>query len=241
MPRVLCFAALLLGSLFAFNPSGATAQSGGGKGHVIVFRKPLDNGREIVVLRGPCRPAADAQAIVSWKAPPGGGVLVPKGLFVVTVELRGPNSAPLTIGTRVVFDHARGRIREASFDVFDVLSLRDQAQIVLAITENGHIMLWQISPTGVSRMAVLRGGDWSLYAALHPIDRTKVSVKLGLTEDGLVKVEVEDLRDHGLKLKWPTRFLQLGKETWQFKRDEATPPQVERIKGGSDPRLLPRP
>lgn len=171
----------------------------------VLFRKQLDEYREIVVVREQSRPLAILKGIT----------IIPEkylkhihGVFSVRFEVRSANTVPLTLFTRLVYDWTPGR----GFEVFDMLV--SPGQLVIASAEGSEIMLWRINPIrpDVNQFTVLRGYDWTRVAAAVTLDKSMVSVKLTWTKDHLVEAAVDDLRPN---FKRHTRFIQSEKE-WKF-------------------------
>jgi hypothetical protein len=196
---------------------------------LVLFRKVLDDGRQLVVLRGPRHPMADVAPPItsnsSFKHIPD------KGYFAVSLQVLPAHGPALTLASKLV--PVWSDVPSLGFDVFDVLI--DDGLIVVAVGSL-DMELWQVSPYGDPR------GKWvvpkerkpqlpqvciaGLPANWAPIsrgptytcpDRKSFSVKLSLTGDGRVQADVVDLQAAD---KWHTRFVQVGDE-WEFK---AAPP-----------------
>jgi len=186
--------------LYGAIPNGTPAET-------VVFRKPLGEGRELVLIRGPSRSPNEVLRLI---ANPEDQQI--KSVFPLRVELHAPNDAPFTLAVRLGFEHQR----QGGFEVLDVLTGR--GMFVIATAEHGEIALWKISALSLdpSRVVALDQGDWTSFAAFVRLDHTMVAVKLGWTKEGLVEVDVDDLRPH---VKQRTKFLQAGKPwEWEFKR-----------------------
>jgi hypothetical protein len=175
----------------------------------VVYRKKLDEGLELVVIRGPNVSMSDVLRVAGNER-----LADVTAVFPIRAEIQSDGISLLPLGTRLVCETTlQGRLR-GGFDVLDASV--DRADLVLATAENGLIKLWKINPFGETRGTALRPGDWSALSAIRPLDRTKVSVKLGWTQHRLVEAVVEDLR--GPKEKHRSRFVQVGKEEWEFER-----------------------
>jgi len=157
-------------------------------GETVLFRKPLDHGCELAVVRGPDRLRDEVVDVV----PPDGhrSWFDIKAIFPLRVDFHSPNAASLTLAARIVWASEQ----EGGYDVLDVV--KGDRQIVVAAAENGDIILWQISLVSLkdSHITPLRQDDWTDVAAFQRIDHTMVKAKVGLTKDQLVQVEVDDLR-----------------------------------------------
>jgi hypothetical protein len=195
---------------------------------VVLFRKPLDGGRQLVVLRGPRHPMADVAPPVmsdnNFKHVPD------KGYFVVSLQVLPAHGPALTLASKLV--PVLADVPSLGFDVFDVLI--DDGLIVIAVGAWG-IDLWQVIPYGDPREKWVVPKErkpqlpqvriTALPAYYAPIsrgptfaypDRKSFSVKLSLTGDGHVQADVVDLESAD---KWHRRFVQVGDE-WEFKGEE---------------------
>jgi len=177
----------------------------------IAFRKTMKSGREVVVTRGASLPANELVGIV-----PDAHLRELNSAFPLRVELRSGSASSIPMASRIVLVRNIPGRGFGGFEVFDALF--DAGELVLASGENGEIVLWHVTVLGLTRCAVLRNSDWTLFAALVPLDKNAVGVELGLTEDHRVEAAVSDLRPH---FKQHTRFVQIEKEAWKFKRVDA--------------------
>lgn len=172
---------------------------------IVLFRKPLEGARELVVVRGPNRPLTDIADIVSDAS-----LRTREAVFLERLEIHAPNMAPLLLFSRLHLVDRGG-----DYAVLDILVGPRQSVevfIILATIEDGDIMLWKVCPLGSVRVARIDMRDWTKFATILPPYRTVVRAKLNWTKNRLVEVQVDDLHTYG---KQQTKFVQKEKE-WKF-------------------------
>ena len=81
-----------------------------------------------------------------------------------------------------------------------------------ATAENGEIVISQIAPLTEKFTTILPRREWGSDAALVPLDRTMVKMRLCRSSDKQVEAVVDDLR---VNAKDRTRFIQL-RDTPEF-------------------------
>lgn len=176
----------------------------------VLYRKPLSDGRELVVVQEPVVPASALKDLI---ASPAFDKML--GYTCLDVMLRSPSNPPLRLWCRR-YPLYPGRERE-EFQVLDLGVKRDL--IVLAMAGPGSdIFLARIGFAGWSApdaIAGLPGADWSLLGAAIPTKPGRLSAKIAFDEsETQVSVEVTDfLQD----TKQHTSFSQTKGE-WKFVR-----------------------
>jgi hypothetical protein len=201
----------------------ATAQataSGEKDAETVIFRKPLEDRGEVVVVRGPGRPLRDVVGLIPDKA-----LYSMKVVFWVRAEFRAPGMAPLPLAMELQIQGDT----PGTFDILDVMTpptqfddatperglLRlERAGIVFAVAGGSGVWIWDVNaPMGGGRDAGLEG--WSALAGAKQLDHAQVNAKLRRNSDALVEVEVTDLRSG--EGPYHSRFVQSGKDVWEFK------------------------
>ena len=209
--------------LFALALAAMNVSAGAADGlEKLLFRRPLECGREIVVVRGPNHARDDSLRLVAGVGAPAIGRT--GEYFSLRLELRAPGRAPLLVAGRLGFEELLSGSMPGGFDVLDLLMPPEKIDwedakkgvvmgIVLATAENGRIVLSDVDRLGFVRGALL-GNDWTRFAAIVPVDRAVVKLKLSRNSANLIQVDVDDLRPH---FKRHTCFIQAGKD-WKFTR-----------------------
>lgn len=110
-------------------------------------------------------------------------------LYPVTIQMQPPNGEMVALATILVRDVAAG-----GFEVLDVSTGRDE--VVFAAAQNGMIGVWRIRVTDPIPInsTTLNNGDWTQFAAIVPLGKADVGVRLKWTSGGRVEAEVSDLR-----------------------------------------------
>jgi hypothetical protein len=207
---------LIVLTLAALNINACTA----GDIEKVLFRKPLEGGRELVVVRGPNLQVSELAGIIS-KTDTQIEEANPGSYFSMRLELHVPSQLPIVLSACLVFESLLSRSQAGGLEVLDILvppekiaweDLKKGAVrgIVLATAENGRIILRDMSGPCSIRATII--GGWTRVAALVPLDKTMVSVKLGRTTNNLIQADVKDLRPN---FQRHTRFIQAEKE-WKF-------------------------
>ncbi|MFI5378837.1 MAG: hypothetical protein ACHRHE_06050 [Tepidisphaerales bacterium] len=159
-----------------------------------------DKGHVLAVIRGPDRDLALLKALGDSPGPRA------ERAYEIRVELQAARTSRLVLASylRVENVHSRGTA---------VLACQVHAgRVNLAISEGSDLLLWRV---GSAPPKFLIG--WQVAAAPEPVVPEKVSVKLGLTQDGLVTVDVDDGRLSNPPPDTRTRFEQVDLEHWDFK------------------------
>jgi hypothetical protein len=175
----------------------------------VLHRKPLSDGRELVVVLEPMVPASALKGL--FTSPATDKLL---GLTTLNLVLHSPSNPPLRLWCRkcpLYFER-----EDEQFQVLDLVVKPDL--IVMAMVGPGSqifvvkVGLFQRGPDAIE---TLRGADWSLLAAAIPTRPGRLSAKISFDETGKqVGVEVTDfLQD----TKQRTVFAQKAGE-WQFVR-----------------------
>jgi len=190
------------------------------KEDVVLFRKAIDENRDLIVVRSAMHPVADirmpdARGIVrpsgkdSTLQEPGNSGLI-DGCYSVILQVVHGRSAPLTLAARPFFHHSAGP-SSGEIVVWDVLV--DHETFVVAIG-TWKIRLWRFvlfAQDGLPQMSdTALSSHWTGVALASHLDRQSVSVKLSLLKDGRIQADVDDLRAHR-----QTRYLQNDDE-WKF-------------------------
>jgi hypothetical protein len=209
-------------------PDGGTnsEQTGGGvdahanlNEEAVLFRKPIEGGRELLVVRSP-------RHAVSEVRPPVMPVRFSKianeaaGVFTVSLQVVHGYDPPLTLASRLVPSPA-GATPSDGIEVFGVLVY--DGLIVVALWNDREIELWSLMPYGDRRNSDVDKGypgtsalrpaflkRWQRFALVSKLERRTVTVALILTEDGRVQADVENAGLH-------SRYVQDG-DKWEFKK-----------------------
>jgi hypothetical protein len=212
---------------------GHSTGADGPQSEVVLFRKAIAGGRELVVSHGPRHPLDDLaphimskQSYSAIEGASGKGAVV-----VISVRLHAaPHEPPLTLASRLVPVYPDA-ISGGGPEVFDLLA--DDGLIVMAVASH-TVELWRIAPFGSPRVTAgapkkserrasalpqvsvaFLPSDWmfSRPATFRFPDRKSFSVTLRLADDGRVEAEVADLKASDRRR---TRFIQAG-DDWEFK------------------------
>jgi hypothetical protein len=177
------------------------------EGELVLFRKPLEQDREIVVLR---EPDGDANRLR--------GVMDPRlleqatAVYAIRLELWSPGQSPMLLAVRVRVETMGP---ELGVEILDVLA--DSHGVVVALAEGPDIGLWRVEFGLGSSVdwAPLHVGDWAIAAPLRPLGRRQVKVNLERADNRLA-AEVTDLR---ARRPQAIRFEQVA-DTWVFEPTE---------------------
>jgi len=198
------------------------AKTDGANAEVVLFRKAIDTTREIVVVRSAIHPVSDLEPPTTRGArseqPSGSDAARAVGCFSVSLQVVPRQRPPLTIATTVML--APAAKPSGGVEVFDVLWY--EGGFVLAVG-TFDIQLWRVPVSlNPARPNIPRSVDlaflsrWMADAAATYWDKTSVSVRLSLSEDGRVRADVDNLRvPNNVNAPHHTRFIQ-DADKWKF-------------------------
>jgi hypothetical protein len=164
-------------------PVYATEPSGNGTEQVL-YRKPLDKGCELVVVRRESRTVSGMPWFNSHPT-----AFRVKDVFSVYVEYRAPDSRPLLLDSELVCEDEMF----TGYDVFDVLV--SDSEIIIAAGCRGSISLVRICPASTDgrQTAGIEQSLWTVrQEVIGRLDRSEASVKLSWSPSHLLLVDVYD-------------------------------------------------
>ena len=155
---------------------------------VVLFRKRLDDDRELVVVRGRNIPITVIKGISTISADNKNNIT---GVSSLRCELHSATNGPLILANRLIYEPVGwgGHRFQVRLDM-----LVSPEKIIIAAIDGPLITLWAVTPMAAEANQFAWLNDWTRFAAMVPLDKTMVSVKLGRTENGLILAEVNDLR-----------------------------------------------
>jgi len=233
MPRYVSLLLILLFLTLALIPPQQTAPAAETRPakdeEFVLARKPLPDGDEIVVVRGPKRPPADISKI--W-APTEPQRIT--SIYSLRVEYRSPRKDPLVLATTLILDNQPNNKfgidvldMRVDYVTYDLITGHPEAKQVgdkfalttIAYTCDGDIFLWQVKPEGEANMTYIKQSDWTDILGIVPLDRTThaIDLKLSRNKDHFVEVEITELRAESQRR---THFVQQGYK-WEFKRTDS--------------------
>jgi hypothetical protein len=177
------------------------------EGEKVIFRKPLSDGRELVMVLEPIVPASALKDLI----PP--RVLVRMlGYTSLNLMLHSPSNPPLRLWSVRYAIYRQSECDE--IQVLDLLVKPDMIVVALA-GPGSSIGLVKIGFGTGEGFVDLPAADWSLLAAAIPATPGRLSAKIAFDENAKrVTVEVTDfLQD----TKQHTSFTQANRE-WRFVR-----------------------
>jgi hypothetical protein len=205
-------------SLFSFGllafgvmPVGRDVSSAkGADSEVVLFRKRLDDDRELVVVRGRSVPLTVMEGIIAISAENRKHIT---GVSSLRCEIHSATNGPLIVAHRLIYDTI-GRIGHR-FQVLDLLVSPER--IVIAAIDGPLLVLWAITPMAAEANHCAWLNDWTRVAAMVPLDKTMVGAKLRTDDNGRIHVEIDDLRSNS---KRHTEYIQAPND-WTFAKSIA--------------------
>ena len=147
------------------------------------------------------------------------GTLAPhECAFWVQLQLRVPGKAPVALWLELRLGPP-GPDRRGC-DALDLLV--EPGRVVFAMALGPGIVLWRVDLVKGTAERCSLAGQWAQAAALDPLDRNDVAVKLIREPDGSIKAVVQDLRAPA-RLRRKTVFIQHKKDIWRLTVNNKTP------------------
>lgn len=164
------------------------AAAGAEPTEVVLYRKPLADGRALVVVREPGRDPAALRGLAHPELPKQASAI-----YVVRVELHAPGAPALLLGSRLQFDFKPEFGHEDNgFDVLD--AFLGGGRCLLVTGEGAAACVWELAMPGMANVGHTRLRDRAGAANAQRITRQQFRAAVKQSADGKLTVEFVDLR-----------------------------------------------
>lgn len=179
----------------------------GTKARKVLLTKRIDEDRELIVSRLDLQLSTVPEVTrPALPVPPKSKLIVPTGIFQVTVALKNRGGEEEVLFSRLVQEYGPLQVGYAPIDVRFV----DGAVLLLLSREPlpGISLAVIYTTSGRAKMAMVMKNSWgSLEAAATPVDLTSVDVRLtGAYCDGTLGVSIRDARsedpERSIEFRW---------------------------------------
>lgn len=155
------------------------------QGEQLLYRKALEQGRDVTVTKGAHHAPAGLRGLVDPRL-----LEAATGAYTIRIQIEREGERPVLIASYLHIE------TELMVGVTTLDVLVESGQIAVAMIEGPDLALWMV-PIDVGKSAtwtVLSPGGWSVAAPLRPLDPKHIKVKLLRHSNGRTRAEVTDLR-----------------------------------------------